>query len=282
MRIEGRRLRWVATCAVIGILLSATTVNAADDGLARQPERGSFTAEPYAGLAVGVGGVFVKPFNEVLLQAGTVGGIVFSTAMSFEVAERDFQDVYRPGREVGIQFNYGLSDKAEVFGGVSYMRAEARTFDALLFTFGGTVGGIPIAAGSRFFGEFEDYQEVAGHAGYRRFFDTGGRLTPFVGGRLSVRKVSAIDLHLRHDQSPTTIENIRFYKPSVAFGVGAEIGFRYDVYDNVALGVTTGINYRTELAEEKSDIVGFREFQNANERGDIVDIPVSVRMVVRF
>jgi hypothetical protein len=66
--------------------------------------------------------------------------------------------------------NYGLSDWSEVFGGVSYMRAASKSFDALLFTFAGTIAGVTVTSGSTFIGEFEDYQEYAENIGYRQFF----------------------------------------------------------------------------------------------------------------
>jgi hypothetical protein len=66
--------------------------------------------------------------------------------------------------------NCGLSDWSEVFGGVSYMRAAGKSFDALLFTFAGTIAGVTVTSGSTFIGEFEDYQEYAANIGYRQFF----------------------------------------------------------------------------------------------------------------
>jgi len=54
------------------------------------------------------------------------------------------------------------------------------------------------------------------------------------------------------------------------------------VNDWAALGLTTGINYRTNLNQEDADVVGFREFTDANNRGDILDLPVGVRLTARF
>lgn len=254
----------------------------ADDGLVSLPKRDRFSVEPFAGTALTVGGTFVKEFSEVLTQAGSVGGVAFSTALGFDVPNRDFSDVYETPQEVGVQLNYGLSDASEVYGGVSYMRAAGKPFDALLFTFAGNIGGVPLATGSTLVGEFEDYQEFAANIGYRRFFDFGGGLAPFLGVSASVRKVSAIDLDFRHSSNGVAIDNVRFYRPSIAFAGGLQVGVRYDVTDWAALGLTTGINYRTNLSEEDDDVVGFREFTNANNRGDILDIPVAVRVTAKF
>jgi len=254
----------------------------ADDGLPGLPAAGQFTVEPFAGTALAVGGTFVKEFSEVLTQTGTVAGQAFSTSLGFDVENRDFSDVYGIPQEVGIQLNYGLSDRAEVFGGVSYMRAAGKPFDALLFTFAGNIGGTPIAVGSKLVGEFEDYQEFAASVGYRRFLSFDGPLKPFLGATASIRKASAIDLKFRHSSNGVAIDNVRFYAPSIAFAGGLQVGARYDINDWMALGVTTGVNYRTALSENDDDVVGFREFTNANNRGDILDIPVSVRLVARF
>lgn len=268
-----------AACAAF--ILASTPVLADNDQVVL-PKRGGFSVEPYAGTAATIGGTFVKEFSEVLTQTGTVAGQTFSTSLGFDVPNRDFSDVYDAPHEVGIQLNYGLSDLSEVFGGVSYMRASGKAFDALLFTFAGNIGGVPIGVGSTLIGEFEDYQEFAANFGYRRFFDLGGALKPFVGATISVRKVSAIDLNFRHSSNGVRIDNVRFYAPSIAFASGLQVGMRYDINDWAALGVTTGLNYRTNLKEEDDDVVGFREFTNANNRGDVLDVPVAVRLTARF
>lgn len=260
----------------------ATPPAHADDGLVSLPKRDRLSVEPFAGTAVAVGGTFVQEFSEILAQTGTVAGATFSTALGFDVPSRDFSDVYEAPQEVGVQLNYGLDDRSEVFGGVSYMRASGKPFDALLFTFTGNIGGVPIATGSTMFGEFEDYQEFAANFGYRRFLDFGSGLKPFLGATVSARKVSAIDLGLRHSSNGVTIDNICFYRPSIAFAAGLELGFRYDMSDRVALGLTTGIDYRSKLSQDDGDVVGFREFTNANNRGDILDIPIAVRLTARF
>ena len=274
-----KRLSLVWACAA---LIFATVPAGADDDQIALPERGGFSVEPYAGTAAVIGGTFVKEFSEVLTQNGTVGGLTFSTALGFDVPNRDFSDVYELPQEVGVQLNYGLSDVSEVFGGVSYMRATGKAFDALLFTFAGTIGGVPIATGSTFIGEFEDYQEFAANVGFRRFFDLEGPVKPFVGATFSVRKVSAIDLKFRHSSNGVRIDNVRFYAPSIAFASGLQVGMRYDINDWAVLGITTGLNYRTNLKEQDDDVVGFREFTNANNRGDVLDVPVSVRLTARF
>lgn len=267
---------------ICAVMVFAAAPARSDDGLVSLPKRGSFSVEPYAGTAAAIGGTFVKEFSEVLSQVGTVAGQPFSTALGFDVPNRDFSDVYDAPHEAGVQLNYGLSDVSEIFGGVSYMRASGKAFDALLFTFAGTIGGVPIATGSTLIGEFEDYQEFAANIGYRRFFDLGTGLKPFVGATFSVRKVSAIDLNFRHSSNGVSIDNVRFYAPSIAFASGLQIGMRYDINDWAALGVTTGLNYRTNLKEEDDDVVGFREFTNANNRGDIIDIPIAVRLTANF
>jgi len=275
------RSRALALLASAAICVGAFPAQAGD-GLVSLPKRDRFSVEPFAGTAVTAGGTFVKEFSEVLAQAGTVGGITFSTALSFDVPNRDFSDVYETPVEVGVQLNYGLSDLSEIFGGVSYRRASGKPFDALLFTFAGNVGGFPIATGETLVGEFEDYQEFAANFGYRRFFDLNSGFKPFLGVTGSVRKVSAIDLDFRHSSNDLAISDVRFYKPSIAFGGGLQVGFRYDVNDWAALGLTTGINYRTNLNQEDADVVGFREFTDANNRGDILDVPVAVRLTARF
>ena len=136
--------------------------------------------------------------------------------------------------------------------------------------------------GSTLVGEFEDYQEFAASLGYRHFLLVDGPLKPFLGATVSIRKASAIDLGFRHSSNGVRIDNVRFYAPSIAFAGGLQVGARYDINDWMALGVTTGLNYRTALSENDDDVVGFREFTNANNRGDILDIPVAVRLTALF
>jgi hypothetical protein len=105
---------------------------------------------------------------------------------------------------------------------------------------------------------------------------------PFLGITASARKVNAIDLSFQHSDNGVTIDNARFYRPSIAFAGGLQVGFRYELGDASALGLTTGINYRTNLSQDDSDVVGVREFTDANNRGDILDIPIAVRLTVQF
>jgi len=119
--------RHLAVLVLAGLVLSADRVSA-EDGLVNLPRAGQVSVEPFAGAAFTVGGTFVREFSEVLTQTGTVAGQTFSTSLGFDVENRDFSDVYDAPREVGIQLNYGLSESAEVFGGVTYMRATGKPF----------------------------------------------------------------------------------------------------------------------------------------------------------
>jgi hypothetical protein len=264
------------------LLLIAPSLADAEEGSVSLPMRDRLTVEPYAGTTFAVGGTVLREFSEVLTQSANVGGVPFSTALGFEVRERDFSDVFETPQEIGVQLNYGVSDLSELFGGVSYMRAAGKSFDALLFTFTGTLGGVPVAVGSTLFGEFEDYQEFAANAGFRRFLDLDSGFHPFVGASIGARKVSAIDLNFRHSSNGVVIDDVGFYKPSLAYMVGLQAGFRYDVSDAIALGVSTGVNYRSQLRQDDSEVSGFREFHNGNNDGDIIDIPVSVRLTAKF
>jgi hypothetical protein len=173
------------------------------------PKEGRFTVEPHAGSALHLEGTFIRSANETQVIATQVGNQVFSTNLGFFVREQDFSDTFHRPYSAGLDVSYGLTPMTEIFGGVSYTRAEAKTFKAMDVTFTGTVGGIVVVAGSEFLGEFRDYQEYATRLGIRRFFAREGSVKPYVAASAAVRHVPQIDLKLFDENTGVQVDDIR-------------------------------------------------------------------------
>lgn len=254
----------------------------AESGSLSLPEAGRFNFTPHAGTSLQLEGTFVGSATETQVLNTQVGGSVFSTNLGFVVHEQSFADVFHRPHTVGIDINYGLSPMTEVFGGVSYTRAEAQAFEAIDVTFTGTVDNIVIVASSRFRGEFRDYQEYAASLGIRRFFDRSGPLKPYVSAAASLRHVPRIDLKLFDERTGVQVDDIGFYEESLAFAAGLRVGVRFDVTEYAAIGLETGISYLTDLREDDDHLTAFRQFSKSNNDSDRFEVPLTLRAVVRF
>ena len=149
-------------------------------------------------------------------------------------------------------------------------------------TFTGTVGGIVVAAGSEFQGEFRNYQEYAARLGIRHFFAREGSAKPYVAASAAVRHVPQIDLKLFDENTGVQVDDIRFYDDSVAFSAGLRLGVWFDVTSYAAIGLETGVTYLMELREDDDLLTAFSEFANANSDSDRFEIPITLRALVRF
>lgn len=55
-----------------------------------------------------------------------------------------------------------------------------------------------------------------------------------------------------------------------------------DIAQSMSLGFETGLTYNGDLDDDDSDIVGGRSFENTNDGGSYIEIPVFVRLNIAF
>lgn len=271
--------RVTAVVFAVAIMTFATEA-ASQQGLRQLPSEGKFSVSPMAGTSFTVGGDFVNAAEETFAVAGTIGGAAFSVNIGFKTEERDFGDVYDQPIVVGLGLNYGLSSNGEVFGSFRYVHAGGDKFDALNVTAAGTIDGTAFAIGAVLTGEFDSYNEFGVDVGYRHFFNPGQKFRPFVSIGAGLKRVDDSDLDLTFNG--TSVAKIKFFDSAITYTVGLGLGFRYDMAKGVAVGLETGIRYEGDLDDDDTDLTGLGSFENVNDDGNRLEIPLMARVTIEF
>jgi hypothetical protein len=269
----------VALFALLAIAMSSTGV-LARNGIRSLPEKGKMSIAPALGTSFTVGGDFINNAAETLVTADTIFGLTINVTIGLEAPSQDFSDVFDQPVTAGLGVNYGLSSSSEVFGALRRTRARSNQFDALNVTAAGTLDGTAFALSAAIQGNFDDYEDFGLEVGYRHFFNPSNKFKPFVSVVGGLKRVSSMDLDLL--SGGASIVKLKFYDSSVAVTAGLNVGFRYDVSDGVAIGLETGVRYEGNLSDDDTDLAGVGSFENVNDDGDRVEIPVMVHVVISF
>jgi long-subunit fatty acid transport protein len=97
-----------------------------------------------------------------------------------------------------------------------------------------------------------------------------------VGGLIGVKRTSDITLDVTDTSGNAVLSGAKFYKAGLSWSSGLEVGFRYDVTKNLALGLETGFRIEGNLEEDTS------ELHKVNSAGNRWDIPVQVGLTYKF
>ena len=244
-------------------------------GVPSLPSKGHFSVTPEGGTNFNVGGEFVKSDTQYW-DGVTIGGQAM-TATSVSVKSESFSDVYEAPIVAGLSFGYGLSDRDEVSAVLRYMHASAKSFTALHVNGTGTFGANTYTD-TDLNGKFSDYSEYGLEGNYRHFFalGSGKSFHPYVGGLIGVKRTGDINLDVTDQSGNAVLSGAKFYKAGFSWSSGLEVGFRYDVTKNLALGLETGFRIEGNLQENND------ELSKVNSAGNRWDIPVQVGLTYKF
>jgi len=240
-------------------------------GVPSLPSQGHFSVTPEVGTAFNVGGEFIKGDSQS--WNGTIAGQ--AATANVVVTGRSFSDVYDDPIVAGLSVGYGLSDHDEVSAVFRYEHASAKSFTAM--SINGTVGGTTFT-NQDVNGKFNDYNEYGLEGNYRHFFALGSTKSfhPYVGGLIGVKRTGDVDLDLTGASGNAVLSDVKFYKAGFSWSSGLEMGFRYDVTKNLALGLETGFRIEGNLEQDNSDL------SKVNSGGNRWDIPVQVGLTYKF
>ena len=254
------------------------------------PEKGRWSFNPVMGTELDTGGAFVNSASESVAANGTLYGAAASIAVTFTAEDQEFDDVYNNPFVMGLGFNYGISNKEEVFGNFRYTHADSEKFDAVTVDAAVTWGATALTLGIPIEGEFDDYSAWGLEAGYRYFYNPvsfknlPGTLHPFASAAIGFKRVNDIDLDLTFNgaEIDSVLTGIKFYDDSFAVTGGLIAGLRYDISPRIALGFETGIRYEGDLSEDDTTISGTGTFEEVNDDGDRWSIPVRAGLNIKF
>jgi hypothetical protein len=233
--------------AAVGVLIFTASAGAQD-------LEGRFT------LAI-EGGTDTEISGNVL--TGTTGSFV---GLPVTLYTRSYRDLYRPDLRGQALIGYGVAPNQEIVVKGTYYKVTNEGVSA------GTMSDADL------FAFFTEYEEVGLELAYRFYLATRSRLKSYLGPVVGVRFVDAMRVSFEVPDLGISIRNVPLYESSTVPVVGADIGFGYDLTDNVYLGLETGIRYQTNPGPEDA-LLGF---ESIDDGGDRWSAPVVVQLGVRF
>jgi len=203
---------------------------------------------------------------------GDLGGAVSSSGIGVvnglraEINGNTWAERYDAALIFSFGGAYNLTPRSQVFGTMTWEQSEADTTEI------GLIGGLPLD------GKFSDYQGWGIDVGYRYFFVTEYRATPFVSGSLGFQRLQDITLGL--SSTPFTMSEIPFYDDSLVMGWRVGTGFLYDLNDRVGLQLTIDLKYAGVLSDQAG--IGTVGFERINDVGNRWTLPVLVGAYFKF
>lgn len=273
------KLRTAAIVA-IGAFAASTAAAQAPQGPRTFPSAGSVTIMPQVGADFTVGGKATKAASETVAAAGTIrigsSTITFNAAGSATIGEKKFTDVYETPMVIGFTGAYGLFDGGEIFGGLRYTHATAKSTSGITYNVAGNINGTAFSAGATSTIKPSDFQAFSLDIGYRQFFRMGS-FFPYAGVYGGVLRTSAIDIT---ETLAGVTGTARLYDETFTPTLGLQLGVTYNLAPAAAIGLETGLRYNFGLRGQDRDLAaGFRSVNDAGER---LSIPLTATARLAF
>ncbi|MFC0632655.1 hypothetical protein [Brevundimonas balnearis] len=190
------------------------------------------------------------------------------------IEPRSYDDIYGEAFNLGFEAAYGVSDSAEAFGSVRYVKSDEGTVQ---------VGGAFVPALNTtlpVFGTFGDVESWIVEAGYRQYFGSGA-IRPYVAGRLGAAFTDSVEATFEIPDADILIANAPFYDSTTSISAGIDLGVSWQVSDTVSLQAETGYRYVGELDGDDSAIGGLG-LASINDVGERTYVPLTVRAKFTF
>lgn len=220
------------------------------------------------GLIWGIDGDFTNGFD-TSLDKNAFGSSEHKTESSFNGLS--FDDIYGEAHSFHARLGRALG-RNNVYVRVAYTEASGGTSHL------GTIGDCDL------FGNFGDYQDWGLLVGFERQLNEAGKISPYFGFEAGVRFVNNVDVDLvaTNDHHGHSFYGVPFYDDTAVFTAEFVVGVDFDVTNNFALGVETGLRYQTGLDQEDAALAwfGIEELNDAD--GNFLAIPVMVTGTINF
>jgi hypothetical protein len=205
-------------------------------------------------------------FQGDLSGAVNSSGIGVVSGVRAEINANTWAERYDAALIFSVGGAYNLTRRSQVFGAMTWEQSEADTTEV------GLIGGLPLR------GKFSDYQGWSIDVGYRHFFATDYRATPFISGSLGYQRVQDITLDL--SSGVFTASDIPFYDDSWVASWRFGTGILYDLNDRFGLQVTIDIKYSGVLSDQAG--IGTVGFERINDVGNRWTLPILAGAYVKF
>lgn len=241
---------WLVTGALLALVAPAAR---AQEGLA-----GKFTIAAQIGTQSEVSGNMLQ---------GASGSLLGKPAT---IDPLRYRDIYAPDWRLQLLLGFGVGERTEVIARATYY--ESTGIEGIE---AGTFEGVPLYA---YFHEPYPYEEVGFELGLRYYIATRSRLKSFVAPIVGVRFVNEALVSFSVPEAGSSIQNVPFSKEGTLPVFGLDIGFSFDLGENLYIGMDTGIRYQS--APKGFDYaLGLTGIDDSDGRWTA---PVTVALGVRF
>lgn len=258
-------------------LLTAVAVSLAlsAPAFASGPEQGRFSVSLYGGVDVPVSGDVHDGAVAVVPDLGPLNPALAGVDAELRIGARGHDRIYDNANAYGLEFGYGLSDRAEVFGQLRETHADEGTVQ---------VGGAFVPALNTelpVFGTFSDYEAWSAELGYRYYFLQPGGARPFIAGRVGATETEEIRATFVIPDAGITINDVPFTDKGWKVSGGVDIGVLIPVGERFSLVAQAGVRYVDDLDGDDSAIGGLG-LGSINDTGSRVSVPVSIAARLDF
>ena len=226
-----------------------------------------------------VSGIVDVPLDGVFLTntrgrttAGELGATNFPAGSPVDLAfgELGFEEVYRVLGGVEANVTMALSCNTRMFFGYRFASGQARDLTV------GTAIDAPLGAATPFDinATFSDYEESRLQLGFLTNNCIRSNLDFLWGGRIGVGFVEDISASFDVD-GLGAINDVRLYDDTTNLAFGFNFGFQKQVSSQLAAHILTGVEYRTSLNEDNSQLATY-DLQFLNDGGGFASLPVYI------
>ena len=252
-----------------GLSLTGLSLAFSAPASAAGPEQGRWSFSLLGGIDTPVSGDVHDGAVAVVPDLGPLNPALAGVDAELRIGARGHDRIYDMASTYGLEFGYGLSDRAEVFGQLRETHADEGTVQ---------VGGAFVPALNTelpVFGTFSDYEAWSAEVGYRYYFMQPGGARPFVAGRVGATETEEIRATFVIPDAGIAINDVPFTDKGWVVSGGVDVGVFIPVGERFSLVAQTGVRYVDDLDGDDSAIGGLG-LGSINDTGSRVSVPVSL------
>lgn len=257
------------------LLAASLSLAVCSPAFAAGPEQGKFSLTLFGGIDTPTSGDVHDGAVAAVPDLGPLNPALAGIDAELRIGTRSHDRIYDNAMGYGLEFGYGFSDRAEMFGQLRYTRADKGNVQ---------VGGafVPaLATELPVFGTFSEYKSLSVEVGYRYFFMDPEGARPFIAGRLGATQVDDINATFVIPDAAISIVNAPFTKKNWAGSAAVDVGVLIPVGERFSLTAQAGVRYTGNLDGDDSAIGGLG-LGSINDTGSRISVPMSVGMRFDF
>ena len=199
------------------------------------------------------------------INSGAIGTL---NGQNVVVVPNSYSDVYGTGFHLRFGGGYLIDEISEVRAVFTYQSLNADLTP---------MGDFGV---STLYGQYDPYRSFGLDVGFRRYFDRGTNVRPYIEGTFGIGFIKEIDVELSAPSANFAGRATDFYDQTAAFAFGGAAGVLWQVSDHFGAYGQVGLRWTTWLSEI-DDLAG-TGLETINDDSSRWTMPVVIGMRVRF